>query len=105
MISYPQIVYYLINEENLMWTKFHWFRTNPDNVDIGLNFFRQFAHRKNNVLKQVLQSMLTQLTVTASISMNKADAPQTDDTEAVGPMNSAEENALCKVAGWAISKL
>ena len=37
--------------------------------------------------------------------MNKADAPQTDDTEAVGPMNSAEENALRYVAGWAISKL
>ena len=50
--------------------------------------------------------MLTQLTVTASISVNKADAPQTDDTEAVGPMNSAEENALMRyVTGWAISKL
>ena len=49
--------------------------------------------------------MLTQLTVTASISMNKADAPQTDDPEAVGPMNSAEENALRYVAGWAISTL
>ena len=57
-------------------------------------------------MKQVVQSMLTQLTVTASISRNKADAPQTDDTEAVGPMNSAEENALMRyVAGWAISKL
>ena len=50
--------------------------------------------------------MLTQLTVTASISVNKSDAPQTDDTEAVGPMNSAEENALMRyVAGWVISKL
>ena len=53
---------------------------------------------KINVLKQLLLSMLTQLTVTASISMNKADAPQTDDTEAMGPMNSAEENALRYVA-------
>ena len=89
-----------------MWTKFHWFRTNPDNVDIGLNFFRQIVHRKNQCLEtSSAVNANTQLTVTASISMNKADAPQTDDTEAVGPMNSAEENALRYVAGWAISKL
>ena len=88
-----------------MWTRFHWFRTNPNNVDIGLKFFRQFTHGNNNILKQVLQLMLTQLTVTVSIFMNKADAPQTDDTEALGPINNAEKNALRYVAGWALSKL
>ena len=92
-------------QRELMWTRFHWFRTNPNNVDIGLKFFGQFAHGNNNILKQVLQSMLTQLTVTVSIFVNKADAPQTDDTEALGPMINAEKNALCYVAGWALSKL
>ncbi len=95
------------HRRELMWTKFHWFRTNKNTVAQGVDFLHQFCtDTEHCILRQVFQSIIMQLVVTAAKFMvHKDEAQAIEEPEVLETLHEDEQAVLRYVAGATIHKL